>query len=353
MLFALPDTDTLYQALLDRDPQYDGRAFVCVSSTGIFCRLTCPARKPLRENCSFQETAADCVAAGYRPCKRCHPVTGLDPMAEALIAALDLDPTRRWREQDIADMGHDPSTVRRLFKRQFGMTFLDIARQRRLQAAAQTLTQGASVIEAQLEAGFDSASAFRTAFARMLGVSPGQIARDGLLRADWIDTPLGQMIAVSDKQSLHLLEFTGRKALPAELKRLWQASKGSLGFGRFAPTDQIETELSAFFASQRRDFETPLHLHGTPFYREVWQALRRIPVGETVSYSGLAATLGRPSAARAVAQANGANQIAIVIPCHRVVGADGSLTGYGGGLWRKQELIRIETELARKFACES
>ena len=352
MLFALPNDDALYQALVDRDPQFDGRVFVCVSSTGIFCRLTCPARKPLRENCSFRETAADCVTAGYRPCKRCHPVNGLEPVAETLLAALEQEPSRRWRETDLIAMGLDASTVRRVFKRQFGMTFLDIARQRRLKAAAATLTTGAPMIEAQLDAGFESASAFRTAFVRMMGVPPGQMKDNALLRADFIEAKLGHMIAVSDAQRLHLLEFVGRKALPSELKRLWTATKGNLGFGRFAPTDQIEAELSDYFNANLTTFATPIHMHGTPFYRQVWEALRHMPVGSTQSYSDLAKAIGRPSAVRAVAQANGANQIAIVIPCHRIIGADGSLTGYGGGLWRKQELIRLETEIATKHASE-
>ncbi len=352
MLFALPNDDALYQALVDRDPQFDGRVFVCVSSTGIFCRLTCPARKPLRKNCSFRETAADCVAVGYRPCKRCHPVNGLEPVAETLLAALEQEPSRRWRETDLIAMGLDASTVRRVFKRQFGMTFLDIARQRRLKAAAATLTTGAPMIEAQLDAGFESASAFRTAFVRMMGVSPGQMKDNALLRADFIETKLGHMIAVSDAQRLHLLEFVDRKALPTELKRLWAATKGNLGFGRFGPTDQIEAELSNYFNANLTALATPIYMHGTPFYQQVWEALRHMSVGSTQSYSDLAKAIGRPSAVRAVAQANGANQIAIVIPCHRIIGADGSLTGYGGGLWRKQELIRLETEIATKHASE-
>ena len=347
MLFSLPSDDVLYQALLDRNSQYDGRAFVCVSSTGIFCRLTCPARKPLRQHCSFLETAADCISAGFRPCKRCHPVNALEPIAEKLISALENNPAHRWSEADICQMGLDVSTVRRVFKRQFGMTFLEIARQRRIRAAAQTLSAGSKVIDAQIEAGFESASSFRTAFVRMLGVAPSQMTKTAMLRADWIDTPLGPMIAISDAHALHLLEFTGRKALPNELKRLWKASKGQIGFGRHCPTDQIEAELDLYFAGRAFNFTTPIHMHGTPFFRHVWNTLRNIPPGETRSYSQIAATIGRPSAIRAVARANGANQIAIVIPCHRVIGADGSLTGYGGGLWRKQELIRIESELAR------
>jgi AraC family transcriptional regulator of adaptative response/methylated-DNA-[protein]-cysteine methyltransferase len=153
------------------------------------------------------------------------------------------------------------------------------------------------------------------------------------------------MVAVSDKHALHLLEFIDRKALPTEVRALRDMSSGRLGFGRYAPADQIEGELKAFFAATSADFHTPLALHGSAFTKRVWQALRDIPPGETRSYSEIATIIGRPTAVRAVARANGANQIALVIPCHRVIGTDGSLTGYGGGLWRKRRLIELERNL--------
>lgn len=347
MLFDLPDDDALYAALLDRDADFDGRAYVGVTSTGVFCRLTCPARKPKRENCRFFGTVAACVEAGFRPCKRCHPIgtaAEADPMIVQLMQALQADPARRWGEADVQALGLDPSTVRRSFKRHFGMTFLELARLTRLRTGAAELPNGARVIDAQLEAGYDSPAAFRSAFARWMGMPPGRFAKDAMLRADWIDTKLGVMIAVSDAHALHLLEFAERRALPGELKKLYTMSKGSLGFGRFAPTDQIEAELEAFFDLRCARFEAPLAPLGTPFSKQVWQALREIPAGQTRSYSDLARAMGRPDATRAVARANGANPIAIAIPCHRVLGADGALTGYGGGLWRKQALIDLERQ---------
>jgi AraC family transcriptional regulator of adaptative response/methylated-DNA-[protein]-cysteine methyltransferase len=165
-----------------------------------------------------------------------------------------------------------------------------------------------------------------------------------LLQADWLTTPLGTMIAVTDNKSLHLLEFADRKALPAELKKLVDLSKGSVGVGRLAPHDVLEKELDAYFTGKSADFKIPLACHGSEFTRTVWDALREIPAGAVRSYSQIAEHIGRPTATRAVARANGANQIALIIPCHRVIGADGSLTGYGGGLWRKQKLIEIERQ---------
>ncbi|KZL18620.1 Bifunctional transcriptional activator/DNA repair enzyme Ada [Pseudovibrio axinellae] len=350
MLFDLPETDVLYEALLNRDPAYDGRAYVGVRSTGVFCRLTCPARKPKLENCCFFETIGDCFDAGFRPCKRCHPVgtsADNDETVKTLLTCLEERPNYKWTESEIVRLGFEPSTVRRSFKRQFGITFLEMARQSRLRDGFEILSEGGRVIDAQLASGFSSPGAFREAFAKLLGCAPGELKQDGYLKADWFDTPLGAMIAVSDKSSLHLLEFADRKALPTELSRLRKQVKGDLGLGRTQPTDQMETELHEFFDGKRLDFEVPLALHGTEFTKDVWRELRRIPVGETRSYSELAKLLGNPNSTRAVARANGANQIAVVIPCHRVVGLDGSLTGYGGGLWRKQKLIDLELKIAK------
>lgn len=349
-MFDLPDDDALYRALLDRDDAFDGRAYVGVTSTGVFCRLTCPARKPKRENCLFFETIGDCIAAGFRACLKCHPMgpaAQSDPVVARLLAALRAEPERRWLERDVAAMGIDPSTARRAFKRHFGMTFLEMARLERLRCGAAELPAGGRVIDAQLQASYDSPAAFRAAFGKWLGIAPGKFVKDALLRADWIDTKLGPMIAVSDAHALHLLEFAERKALPGELKRLYAYAKGSLGFGRFAPTDQIEAEMAAFMSGTSDQFETRLAPLGTPFTQAVWQTLRTIPAGETRSYAQVARMMARPEAVRAVARANGANPIAIAIPCHRVLGADGSLTGYGGGLWRKQALIELERGFAQ------
>ena len=348
MLFELPDDDTLYQALLDRDARYDGQAWVCVSSTRIFCRLTCPARKPRRENCRFVATIAECVSAGFRPCRRCSPMqaaAAADPTVINLLTALDASPDKRWSEQDVKALGFDLSTVRRSFKRQFGVTFLELARQCRLRNGFNTLANGGDVIAAQHEARFDSPGAFRAAFARLIGRAPGQLPTDAMLRASWIATPLGDMIAVADGTHLHLLEFVDRRALPTELAKLEAATKSEIGIGRCAPIEQVELELAAFFDGSDATFGTPLAFHGSAFSRAVWRELQTIPVGETRSYSDIARAIGQPTAVRAVARANGANMIALLVPCHRVIGADGSLTGYGGGLWRKQRLLEIERAL--------
>lgn len=348
MLLERPTDDVYYDALLHRDAAYDGFAYVCVSSTRIFCRFTCPARKPKRENCIFRETVAECLEAGFRPCKRCRPMLkakGNEPTVTRLLEALDREPQRRWRESDIEAMGLDRSTVRRAFKRQFGMSFLEIARQRRVGLAAESLITGSEVIEAQLDAGFESGSGFRAAIIQLFGEAPQSLRGKALFKADWIETPIGPMMAIACEHALHLLEFIDRPALPAEIRRLQKNNGCGIVIGRTPVIDQIKHELVRYFAGHDDGFETPIAGHGTPFERMAWEALRRIPVGTVRSYSEQAKAMGRTSAVRAVARANGANQIAIVIPCHRVLGMNGLLTGYGGGLWRKRWLLEHEKRM--------
>ena len=210
-------------------------------------------------------------------------------------------------------MGFDLSTIRRSLKRQFGMTFLELARQRRLREGFTTIAEGGKLIEAQIDAGFSSSSAFRASFARLLGRAPGALDSDPILFADWVTTPLGDMISVCSASHLHLLEFVERKALKAELAKLDRMTKGRIGIAQTAPNKQIKAELAAFFAGTSADFATPIAYHGSPFTQSVWDELRQIPAGVTRSYSDIAARIGRPAATRAVARANGANLIDIVL----------------------------------------
>lgn len=188
----------------------------------------------------------------------------------------------------------------------------------------------------------DSAEDFNATLASLLGHAPHALTGQAELVASWFDTPLGGMVCVVDRDRLHLLEFTERRALQRELRRLSGSVKGRIGLGRIPMTARVEARIAAYFAGESADFDLPLALHGTPFQRRVWDGLMRVPAGVTISYGDLARRIGNPAATRAVARANGANQIAVVIPCHRIIGADGALTGYGGGLWRKEALLRLE-----------
>lgn len=339
----LPDHETLYAALTARDARFEGRAFVGVTTTGIFCRLTCPARKPRPENCRWFASPADALAQGFRPCMRCHPTgSGADRIIADLVPRLQAQPDRNWTEADLAALGYDPSTVRRAFRRHFGQSFLQMSRAARLRSGLKTMTKGSPMIEAQLDAGFDSASGFRAAFQRLFGHPPHEWRGPADLRADWIDTPLGGMIAIADDEALHLLEFIDRKALPQGLRKLSMLVGGRIGLGRTGLHDRTEAELRDYFAGRNQLFSLPVRLHGTEFQNLVWRALQQIPAGETRSYAQLATAIGKPTAIRAVARANATNRLALVVPCHRVIGADGTLTGYAGGLWRKERLIAAE-----------
>ncbi|ACS83838.1 bifunctional transcriptional activator/DNA repair enzyme AdaA [Musicola paradisiaca] len=345
-MFDLPDDDELYRALIARDPTWEGFAYVGVKSTGIFCRLSCAARKPKRENVQFFSSVATALEAGFRPCKRCRPLMAKGDeegsIVATLTAALEKQPEKLWSESDLIAMQMDPSTVRRTFKRQFGITFLEMARLRRLAKGITTLSFGEDVISAQLDASYESGSGFRSAVIRHLGISPSQARRHRLLKAAWIDTPIGTMLAVADEHALHLLEFVDRKGLPGELEKLKQHTASNIIMGTLPVIEHLREELRDYFAGRRFRFETPLAQHGTLFTRRVWDALSAIPYGTVESYRTLATRVGNTAACRAVARANGANPLAIVVPCHRVIGADGSLTGYAGGLWRKKWLLEHE-----------
>lgn len=168
------------------------------------------------------------------------------------------------------------------------------------------------------------------------------IFKNNFLKSSWIETPLGPMLAIANDESLYFLEFVDWKGLNQEIEKLRFKTKSTIIPGRCIPIQSIEKELALYFNGTLKEFKTPLHLFGTPFQRLVWNALTKIPYGETKSYSDQASSINKPSAFRAVANANGVNKIAIVIPCHRIINNNGKLGGYGGGIWRKQWLIDHE-----------
>lgn len=335
----------LYQALINKDSSYDGVFYVGITTTGVFCRPTCPARKPKFENCEFFETAKQALLASFRPCKRCQPLSHpyqVSPLVQKLVAAVEANPEKRWKERDFQELAIDAVTARRQFKKRFGMTFVEYARARRMGLAMKQIRQGTSVIEAQLFAGYESSSGFRDAFSQILGAAPTKLGEQKILYASWLDSPLGPMVAIADEEALYLLEFVDRRGLEREVERLRKRLHMAVIPGQTKITHSIQQELSQYFAGQLLQFKTKLYLHGSPFQKKVWQALMEIPPGETRAYAELASKLGNPKAYRAVARANGSNQLSIIIPCHRVINSNGELGGYGGGLSRKQWLLNHE-----------
>ncbi len=341
----LPPADVMYRALAARDPSYDGLFYVAVKTTRIFCRSVCHARTPKRENVEFYARTHDALYAGYRPCLRCRPLDSRGkptPMVEKLLAAVEADPSGRMRESDLARMGIDPSTARRQFQRYCGMSFHAYHRARRMGMALTGVREGKSMIDLQLDQGFESSSGFREAFAKIFGTAPS-LARDvDCLYAKWFETPLGPMLALANDAGLYMLEFVDRRGLEREVKVLLRRLSQHVVPGEHRYLDRISEELDAYFAGRSLAFNTPLQFDGSPFQRDVWETLRTIQPGQTFSYADVAAKIGRPAAVRAVGRANGDNKLAIIVPCHRVIGADGTLTGYGGGLWRKAWLLEHE-----------
>lgn len=335
-----------YQALLEKNTDYEGVFYVGVKTTGVFCRPTCPARKPKFENCEFYRTVQAALLASFRPCLRCRPLSHpsqVSDLVRALVEAVEANPEKRWKDRDFQELSVDASTARRQFKKRFGMTFVQYARARRMGIAMKQIRGGEPVIEAQLNMGYESSSGFRDAFSKFMGAAPTKNDEHRLiLKAHWLDTPLGPMIAIADEELLYLLEFVDRRGLEREVERLRKRTKSAIIPGITSPIISIESELKTYFEGSLREFKTPLFLLGSPFQKLAWQALMDIPYGETRSYAQQASVINKPSAYRAVASANGANQIAIVIPCHRIINSSGDLGGYGGGRVRKQWLIDHE-----------
>ncbi|PLR85583.1 bifunctional transcriptional activator/DNA repair enzyme protein Ada [Bacillus canaveralius] len=341
------DKREYYQALIDKNTEYEGVFYVGVKTTGVFCRPTCPARKPKFENCEFFENAQQALLASYRPCKRCRPLSHPNQVSELvqkLVEAVEDNPEKRWKDKDFRELSVDASTARRQFKKRFGMTFVEYARARRMGLAMKQIREGEAVIDAQLSTGYESSSGFRDAFSRIMGAAPTMLGYNNILKAAWLDTKLGPMIAIADEESLYLLEFVDRRGLEREVERLRQKTKSAIIPGQTEPIQSIKSELDQYFDGKLTEFKTPLFFLGSPFQRGVWEQLRKIPYGQTISYSGLAAAVGKPSAFRAAANANGANQLAIIIPCHRVINTNGELGGYAGGLTRKKWLINHEAK---------
>ncbi|MBM4222670.1 MAG: bifunctional transcriptional activator/DNA repair protein Ada [Gammaproteobacteria bacterium] len=335
-----------YQALLNKDIHYEGVFLVGVKTTGVFCRPTCPARKPKFENCEFYKTAEEALLASFRPCMRCRPISHpnqVSDLVRTLIDAVESNPSKRWKDRDFEALSVDASTARRQFKKRFGMTFVEYARARRMGLAMKQIRAGDLVIDAQLNTGYESSSGFRDAFSKIMGAPPTKFEQHRtILKVSWIDTKLGPMIAIADEAGLYLLEFVDRRGLEREIEKLRIKIKAAIIPGTTDSIKSITLELESYFEGKLKKFNTPLHLLGSSFQRSVWAELMHIPYGQTRSYMEQSKAIDKATAYRAVANANGANQLAIIIPCHRIINSNGDLGGYGGGIARKQWLIEHE-----------
>ena len=339
------DDRTLYELFATREAEAAPGVILGVTSTGIYCRAGCPARMPKFENCRFFATTAAARGAGLRACLRCRP----DGRGEAdVVDALVAEVAARGRaitEAELRARGLSPSTVRRGFRKRFGQSFAAYQREVRLARGRAALSSGGDALDAQLDAGFASASGFRTAYAKAFAEAP-RAGGGEPLRLDWLETPLGRMMVLADSAALHLSEFTDRKALPRQVARVRKLADRAVVLGRTEVTERFAGELADYFSGGLRRFGTPIAMNGTPFQTRVWEGLRALPYATTASYGELAEGIGLPRAVRAAASSNAANALAIIVPCHRIVPKVGGVGGYAGGPVRKSWLLDHEARNA-------
>jgi AraC family transcriptional regulator of adaptative response/methylated-DNA-[protein]-cysteine methyltransferase len=334
-----------WSAVLDRDRAFDGRFVTGVHSTGIYCRPSCAARHPRRENVRFYATTAEAEAAGLRPCKRCLPGdTARDEAAVAQALALLRAHAAGGAEVDTLvqlaqETGYSPTHFQRVFKRAIGLSPAAYARALRLDRAGEALSEGASVADAVYAAGYGAPSRFYEASEGKMGMAPSAWRNGGAgvtIRWAVVPTTLGQMlVAATDKGVCRLSFEEGAESLA----RRFPSAELIEGGEEFAT---LLAEVIAAVEQPGQSRAIPLDVQGTAFQQAVWQELQRIPHGETRSYAQIAAAVGKPGAVRATGSANGANNVAVLIPCHRVVRTDGTLGGYAYGLDIKRELLRRE-----------
>jgi AraC family transcriptional regulator of adaptative response/methylated-DNA-[protein]-cysteine methyltransferase len=337
--------DIMYNAIIEKDTSFEGVFFTAVKTTGIFCRPTCTARKPKKENVEFFTDSEKAILKGYRPCKVCKPLENLNETPKEikdLIEELNNNPSIKFKDWDLKQKGIEPHSLRRWFLKNHGITFHAYQRMFRINSAFKKIKDGETVTTTAFDSGFESLSGFNDSFKSIFGVSPTKSKTQQIITIKRLETPLGTMFACATDDGICLLEFTDRKMLETELKNLAKTMNATILQGNNKHFDILESQLAEYFEGKRKEFSVPLVTPGSDFQNNVWSQLQTIGYGNTKSYKEQALSINKPEAVRAVANANGMNRISILIPCHRVIGTDGKLTGYGGGIWRKKWLLEFE-----------
>lgn len=342
--------DNYYQALIDRNSAFTGIFYVGVKTTTVFCIATCRARKPKKENVEFFENFKEALQNGYRPCKVCKPTENANKPPEQVEQAIELvklNPKEKISDYRLRQENISPDLVRRWFKDHYSITFHAYQRMYRINNAYKELKEGKRTTDAAFDLGYESLSGFGYTYKKILGKSPAKSQAKNVVLIDRTTTPLGPMFICATEKGICLLEFTDRKMLETEFKDLQRLLKAEILTGENVHIKQVKRELNEYFEGKRTQFDVALDTPGTEFQSLVWEKLKQIPLGETTNYQALAENLEKPNAVRAVANANGHNRISIIVPCHRVIGKDGNLTGYGGGIERKKWLIEFEKKVSQ------
>ena len=337
-----------WQAVRDRDPAADGLFYFSVRTTGVYCKPSCPARLALRKNVRFHATCQDAEAAGFRACKRCKPTEAslterhASVVARACRAIEEADEVPSLDEL-AASVSMSPYHFHRIFKEQTGLTPKGYASAHRAQRVRDQLARSSTVTQAIYGAGFNSNSRFYESSTEVLGMTPTTFRAGGTgasIRFAIGECWLGSiLIAASDKGVCAILLGDDPDALARDLQDRFPKAQLIGGDTDF---EQWVAKVVGFLETPSIGLDLPLDIRGTAFQQRVWEALRAIPAGSTATYTEIANRIGQPKAVRAVAQACGANALAVAIPCHRVVRTDGSLSGYRWGVERKDQLIRRE-----------
>lgn len=345
-----PDSDEAWAAVMGRDRRFDGRFVYAVRTTGVYCRPSCPSRRPAAANVAFFGDAAAAERAGFRACKRCRPSAngapdGAAAAARRAAAFIDAHADERITLSALArETGVSPFHLQRVFRREIGVSPREYQQARRLERLRNQLRQGDTVSRATYEAGFGSPSRVYEQAGARLGMTPAAYRRggDGIrIRFAIVSSPLGRLLVAATPNGVCAVSLGDSDAqlehrLRAEFPRatIERDDDGSLG--------AVAEQVLAHLRGDGPAHDLPLDVRGTAFQQQVWCALLAIPYGETRSYAQVAAAIGQPTATRAVARACATNPVAVVIPCHRVVRSDGGLGGYAGGVERKERLLHIE-----------
>lgn len=348
---------TYYKALVEKDESFVGIFFVGVKTTSIFCIANCRARKPKLENVTFYTTFKEALSEGFRPCKICKPTQNANQAPKEVEKAILLvkeNPKEKISDYRLQENEISAKIVRNWFKKNYGITFHAYQRMYRINTAFQELQNGKQTTQTAFEIGYESLSGFGYTFKKIMGNSPknsinpknqeAKTNEKATVLISRLTTPLGAMFVCATENGICLLEFADRKMLETEFADLQKRLNAVILTGENKHIIQAKKELEEYFEGQRTVFEVNLEPIGTDFQKTVWEGLHQIDYGKTRSYQQQSEHLGNPKAIRAVASANGMNKISIIIPCHRVIGKDGTLTGYGGGLERKKWLLMHENK---------